>query len=349
MIRKTMIIFSQKVLLYFLLVSLLPVFMASSCKDNAGNPVAPTDYGFTKVSSYKTLGTSNGVFVKTINSKTVAFVADGNSGLQIIDVTIPTVPELASNYNSDGFTYDVKVAKVNGIDYAILADGINDVLVLDVSDINNPVRKNFVEFVDDAVISLAIDTVNNKAFAGSYKGFLYIFDLNGLPNTLTVLGTYSAYDKIEGIYIEETKCYLAENNYGLEIVNIADYTFPTAVSFVDSPGQSLDVYVNSGIAYVADGNAGISLFNVFDAASPIYIKSVSTKDVSTSLFYGQQRLFTTDGFYGIEGYLISQPSSPVSFGAYKTTGVPYGGYYYNNYVYVANGNEGLLILRITVN
>jgi hypothetical protein len=108
------------------------------------------------------------------------------------------------------------------------------------------------------------------------------------------------------------------------------------------------VYVNNGIAYVADGTAGISLFNVVNETNPVYLKSVKTNNESTSLFYGQQRMFSAEKNYGIEGFNNSEPTSPSVIGAIKTAGVPFGGQYYNSSVFIANGNEGLVVLGMTV-
>lgn len=334
--------------IFMYLLSVLTLLIASSCRDNVVNTVIPEVSGFTKIGSYKTSGTANNVFVSSINGSNIAFVADGNSGLQILNVSNPSTPQFVSTFNTAGYTYDVKYAEINGIKYAFVADGINDFILLDVSNLYEPHQTGSIEFVDDAIISLAIDTINKKAFAGSYSGFLYIIDLNDLPNTLPVIGTYDAYDKIESIYVDGLKCYLAENNFGLEIINLSDYTFPVSLSYANTPGQSYDVFVKNGIAYVADGTAGISLFNIVSENNPVYIKSVKTIDVSTSLFFGQQRLFSTEGIYGIEGYNVSVPSSPSKFGSYQTAGTPFGGYFFNSNIFIADGNEGLVILNMTV-
>jgi hypothetical protein len=343
-------IFSPKVFMCLLLISLLPSLIASSCKDNVTDPDTsnPGDFGFSRIGTYKTTGTANSVFVRNINGSDVAFVADGNSGVQIINVTNPALPQLISTYNTNGYSYDITSANVNGTEYAFIADGTNDFILLDVSALSNPIQKYHFDFVDDAVVSVAIDTQNKKAFAGSYKGFLYIVDLTGLPDSLSVIGTYQAYDRISGIFVYGSRCYLAENNFGLEIINLTDYTFPVSISYTGTPGQSYDVYVNNGIAYVADGTAGISLFNVVNETNPVYLKSVKTNNESTSLFYGQQRMFSAEKNYGIEGFNNSEPTSPSVIGAIKTAGVPFGGQYYNSSVFIANGNEGLVVLGMTV-
>lgn len=334
----------SKVILISLLVLILPAIFASSCKESSVDPVVPSDFGFTKVGSYNSSGTANDVFVTSINNSTYAFLADGNSGFHILNVNNIASPFFVSSYNTAGYTYDVKTAQINGTNYAFLADGGNDFVVMDLSNLNSPVQKFVLEFVDDAIISIAIDVVNNKAFAGSFGGYLYIIELNGLPNNLTVIGTYDAYDKIEGMFVNGGICYVAEHNYGLEILNISDYTFPVSLSSANTPGEAYEVIVINNTAYIADGTAGVSVFDVSNNLNPLYVSSVKSVDIALDICNSPSRLFTAEGTYGIECLNISTPLSPTVIGAYKTTGAPFGVYSVGNTLFVANGSEGLTIL-----
>lgn len=338
---------NPKVKLILLLVMVLPAIFASSCKDTSTNPVVPSDFGFTKLGSFDSPGTANDVFVTNINNTNVAFLADGNSGFHILNVNNNASPTLLSSYNTAGYTYDVKSARINSTNYAFLADGGNDFVVMDVSSLNNPIQKFVVEFVDDAIISITIDTVNNKAFAGSFGGFMYIIELNGLPNNLTVIGTYDAYDKVEGIFVNGGICYLAERDYGLEIVNVSDYTFPVSISSANTPGEAFEVSVINNIAYIADGTAGVSYFDVTNNLNPLYSGTVNCVDVVLDICSSQSRIFTSEITYGVECLSILSPVSPSLIGSYKTTSSPFGVFSTGNILYVANGSDGLIILSTT--
>lgn len=338
---------SPKVILLLLLALILPAIFASSCKDNAVNPVIPSDFGFEKIGSFDSPGTANDVYVTQIDNSDVAFLADGNSGFHILNVNNPASPTIISSYNTQGYTYDVKPAKINSTNYAFLADGGNDFVVMDIADLNNPIQKFVVEFIDDAIISITIDTVSNKAFAGSFGGFLYIIELNGLPNNLSVIGTYDAYDKVEGIFVKSGICYLAERDFGLEIVNVSDYTFPVSLSSANTPGEAFDVIVLNNIAYVADGTAGVSIFEVSNNFNPNYVGTVNCVDVVSDISISQSKVFTSEITYGVECLSILSPLAPSVIGAYKTSSSPFGVFSLDNILFVANGSEGLTILSTT--
>lgn len=338
---------NRKVILILLSVIFLPTIFASSCKDNTVNPVVPSDYGFEKIGSYDSPGTANDVYVTKIGDTEIALLADGNSGLQIININNPSLPSLISSYNTAGYTYDVKSARINSTNYAFLADGGNDFVVMDLTNLNNPVQKFVVEFIDDAIISINIDTVNNKAFAGSFGGFMYIIELNGLPNNLTVIGTYDAYDKVEGIFVNGGICYLAERDYGLEIVNVSDYTFPVSISSANTIGEAFEVSVINNIAYIADGTAGVSVFDVSNNLNPLYAGTVNSVGNVIDISISQSRVFTSEITYGVECFSILSPLIPNVIGAFKTSSSPFGVFSTGNILYVANGSDGLIILSTT--
>ncbi len=66
-----------------------------------------------------------GVFV----SGSYAYVADGTSGLQIIDVSNPVSPALAGSYDTPGYAHGVSVSG----SYAYVADGGSGLGIIDVS------------------------------------------------------------------------------------------------------------------------------------------------------------------------------------------------------------------------
>ena len=88
-------------------------------------PFVPTLLG-----NYDTPGIAYGVVV----SGDHAFVADGGSGLQVIDISDPTNSTLAGNYDTPGTAFGVAVSG----DHAFVADFTFGLLVIDISDPTNP-------------------------------------------------------------------------------------------------------------------------------------------------------------------------------------------------------------------
>lgn len=84
------------------------------------------------IGSYDTPGSANDVYV----SGDYAYVADWDSGLQIIDISNPASPVPVGSYDTPGSALDVYVLG----NYAYVADGWNSgLLIIDVSDPASPV------------------------------------------------------------------------------------------------------------------------------------------------------------------------------------------------------------------
>ena len=62
----------------------------------------------------------------------IAYVADSESGLQVIDVSDPTSPHIIGSVDTPGFAYSVHIEDT----YAYVADG--DLRIVDVSDPTSP-------------------------------------------------------------------------------------------------------------------------------------------------------------------------------------------------------------------
>ncbi|MTJ18715.1 DUF4347 domain-containing protein, partial [Dolichospermum sp. UHCC 0299] len=87
----------------------------------------------TLVGNYDTSGEARGVQVVG----NYAYVADRDSGLQIIDISNPTTPTLKGNYNTSGAAEDVQVVG----NYAYVADYESGLQIIDISNPTTPTLK----------------------------------------------------------------------------------------------------------------------------------------------------------------------------------------------------------------
>ncbi|OBQ32393.1 MAG: hypothetical protein AN487_22450, partial [Anabaena sp. CRKS33] len=87
----------------------------------------------TLVGNYNTSGLAFGVQVVG----NYAYVADYESGLQIIDISNPTTPTLKGNYDTSGYAQSVQVVG----NYAYVADRDSGLQIIDISNPTNPTLK----------------------------------------------------------------------------------------------------------------------------------------------------------------------------------------------------------------
>ena len=123
-----------------------------------------------------------------------AYVADWDSGLQIINISNPNAPVLAESYDTSGLAYEVEVVG----NYAYVADGEGGLKILDVSDFTRTLdvqwtrllgssgqdEANGIAIASDGSVYVTGDTPNN----GSLDAFISKYTSNGSQVWTQLLG-----------------------------------------------------------------------------------------------------------------------------------------------------------------
>lgn len=275
-------------------------------------------YGFNPNSSTGGLAASSslGAFGISGGSKNVsvvgnyAYVAAGSAGLVIVNISSPESPVLAGSYTAKTAN-DVTVS--NG--YAYVASGgntdrTNGLLVLNVSNPALPTRSGFLKT------------------AGTARG-------------VAVQGSYA---------------YLADGSNELVVINVSNPASPSQAGKVSGTIRNFaDVFVSGSSAYVAM-NEDVKRFNVSNPASPALNSAASGGFVKQDVFgvHGNGAVLAVA--VGTNGVSLLNPNTADGVvmpklisgaGLYDTDGTASGVFVSGNYVYVADGANGLVVLDIT--
>jgi hypothetical protein len=321
------------------------IIYLSGCKDSSTSPSSGSSH-MSLVGSYNTPDYANGISVMQVNALRYAFIADGASGLQIVNVTSPSSPSFISSFNTSGTAVDVTTGSINNRNYAFVSDGSNGLVIINVTNTSSPVFDTTLHFASDGVLTSFVDSQNKILFIGTYYGYIHIYNLSNLPNSVSQYSVYSSpLDHILGIDVTGGLAYVAENSQGLEIVNVMNPSAPANVSYYDTPGYSYDVMVGGNYAYIADASS-LYVVNVTNPFSPTFAGQVSTEGATyygVALNYPLQ-VFTADYELGVETFALSSPVNPLAAGFYNTSSLAGNITYANGYIFVADGADGMLIL-----
>ncbi len=117
------------------------------------------------------------------------------------------------------------------------------------------------------------------------------------------------------VYVDGDYAYMAQENFGLRIVSIADPTNPVIVgSYEISPQYAWDVIARNDYAYLV-GSGGLNIVDVSDPTNPVYSGSHSTLGTALSIF-----LRGGYAYIGEENHFeildINDPAAPHQVGFY---------------------------------
>jgi len=276
----------------------------------------------------------------------LAYVADGRSGLRIIDVSNPAWPvELGGTSTFEGYAKTVVVSE----GYAYVADefgsGAFGFHIFDVSDPTTPVEVAAVrprgaeDIILDGTVAylaaqyagLAILDVSDPAvptligeldigYASGLalsNGRLYVSTHVGLkvidvsdPTTPLVLGAIDTFDKAVAIAVVDNFAYVAEEWSGLRIIDVSDPSSPLQVAAVETPGPASDVTVVGPLAYVS-GRGALRVIDVSDPLAPEALGAISTPGGAKAAVIREGIAYVASASGGLQVVDVSVPETPI--------------------------------------
>jgi hypothetical protein len=321
--------------------------LAFETTNHAGIEQAVNDHVLL-VSQLRLAGNNEGIAV----TGDYAYLAAGEAGLQIIDVSTPANPHRIGFKDTPGTARDVAVVN----HHAFLADGSNGLLVIDVSAPTSPVTVGFHPIPGEARrLDVATDLVYLAASSG-----LHIIDITDVANPIA-LGSYQTNaNDVEVVgqyaYLAETVTNDCDEMGGvLRVLDISDPTEPVSLGSSVEPGchpynwHFLGITIGGSYAYVGTRNRIDGGVYVFDVSAPTNLNQVG-KGYSHHNGYVQEVLVKGDRVYAAwsgSGLVIADfaiPVQPKRIGFYDTPGYAADIAVANGLVYVAD-ERGMVILR----
>jgi hypothetical protein len=141
-----------------------------------------------------------------------------------------------------------------------------------------------------------------------------------------------------GLSIVDVSQVLAGGGYG---------NHNTLVGWVDTPGYADDVAAHPTLplAFIASGTGGLQIADYSDSLNIKIVGSYSTGGYAKEVVYKDNKAFVTTELRGLQIIDVSNVTSPVRIGTVQTS-FALGLFVDDNYVYVADQVEGLIIISI---
>jgi len=266
-----------------------------------------------------------------------AYVADGPSGLQIIDISDPANSIVIGSCDTPDYAYGVDIKE----NYAYVADGSSGLQIIDISDPANP---SIIGAYDTTGYAEGVYVKENYAYVADRSSGLQIIDISD-PANPSIIGACDTTGYAEDVYVKENYAYVADRSSGLQIIDITDPANPIIIGSCDTR-SAYGVYVKENYAYVADYDSGLQIIDISDPANPSIIGAYDTTGYAYSVYVKENYAYVAYRYSGLQIIDITDPANPTIIGSCDTNNA-WDVYVKENYAYVADRDSGLQIIDIT--
>ena len=269
----------------------------------------------------------------------LAYIADSQAGLRIIDISNPEDPIEIGFYDTPGTALSVTISG----DFAYIADGNSGMCIVDISDPENP---NAIGAFQGQVIVNDVVVEGDYAYLADLIGGMRVIDISD-PENPEQVGTCDTPDLPQGLSLSNQYIFIADRRSGLQIVDISNPEAPEIIGSIDTPGEANTVYVQDDYAYIADKAGGLRIIDISDPANPAEVSSYDTDGLAYDVIVTTHYVYIADGANGFLALNVTDPENPVLVGGLDTPGTSYGIDFAGGYVFVADGGSGLRIVQLT--
>ena len=310
-----------------LIIFFITAFLLVGCGDDIVEPEAS---GSLKLISTRSAGLAYGVFVEN----NLAFITN-NDGLLIFSINDQNRPQ---NMGSIGLGTTFGVTINNGLAYTVGNSGIS---VIDVNEPSDPAKLGSLNLQGTGHRIVVSDSI---AYIASSIGLEIVNITN--PTNLTKVGTYNSGGNPYGVAYYEDIVYLADGVKSLLVIDVADLSHPQKLRSVSGTQNAWDVHIYEESLYLACHNSGIKVLSISNKQSPQIIGSYNDGDGGEALgIWGDdENIFVADNF-SVEMININDPSNPTEVGTVANLNGAHDIYVAGSYVYVAEGKQGLMVLK----
>lgn len=268
----------------------------------------------------------------------LAYIADDQGGLQIVDVGNPDSTFVIGEYITEKSITGVAVRDTFA--FLAVAHAQGGIMILNVAQPSTPTYVGEDPwFYGYNLVAPANDTM----YVYIAGGYWFIVEDVSVPEYPTFVRRFSTSGNIRGVYKLDSMAYLACEQMGMHIFNLAKPDSEAMVGWVDTPSNARNVFVKDDYAYIADGRAGLVIIDISDSENPTIVSTYDTPDYANDIYVSGNLAYIADGEGGLQVIGISDPENPSFYGDIETS-YAYGVYVNAPLIYVTDRDMGLVII-----
>ncbi|UCG29704.1 MAG: hypothetical protein JSV53_09395 [candidate division WOR-3 bacterium] len=276
---------------------------------------------------------------KVVLVDSLAYVANGQGGLQIVDISDPESTFVIGQYVADRDVGGVAVRDT----FAYIALGSSTsggLVILNIADPTNPtfIGQDPSIYAYD-VAALPDDTMYVYIAAGYW---FHVEDVYSYPQYPSYVRRFTTPGDIRAVSMVDSIAFLGCEQMGLQIIDLSRPDSTALAGWIDTPSNAQGLFATGNYAYIADGRGGLIIIDVSDIDNPSMISQYDTPDYANNVFIHDDKAYVADGDGGLQVIDLSDPAEPQLYGSMETS-YANGIYVRNDTIYIADRDMGLVI------
>ncbi len=262
-----------------------------------------------------------------------AYVADGQYGLKVLQLTDPANPVLVGSYSTAGSARGIDVEG----DYAYVADAVNGLFIIDVSTPSSPVLKSSLP-----TTALKVDVVGNYAYIAAKNNGFKIASVAS-KTAPSWVGAFNVVGlQLYDVAVVGTTAYVGLNGANARF-NVANPASPQLINQHANGNDGVGISTGSGYVFAAAKSYGVIAYN----ASMGTVGGFQTPGTAEDVFYSEGLIYAADGAKGLQILNAADLTNIQSYESYSNI-LAYGVTVANGYAYVSGKSDGIHVFRSSV-
>ena len=232
-----------------------------------------------------------------------AYIADGPTGLRVVDISDPAKPTEVAAVYSLNYVFDVTLAG----NYAYLAAAGAGLLVVDLS---NPKQPKEFGSCDTPGYAYGVAVSGSILYVADGWEGVQGFDVSS-PGQPKSIGSYGTKGWAMDVSAAGTKLYVADAFGGLRVLDITDKKNPLELgSYVAPNGHAAKLAVNGNLVFVADIYQGLFVMDVTKPELPLPVSQHSPMGYAHAVDVNGKYAYVAAETYGFNVMDIADPTKP---------------------------------------
>ncbi len=269
----------------------------------------------------------------------LAYVANGQGGLQIVNISRPDSTYVIGQYVADRDVGGVAVRDT----FAYIALGSSTsggLVILNIADPTNPVFVGQDPSIYAYDVAAPSDDTMYVYIAANY--WFHVEDVYTYPQYPSYVRRFTTPGDTRAVCVLDSIAFLCCEQMGLQIINLSLPDSIALVGWVDTPSNARGIFASAEHAFVADGRAGLIVIDVSNIENPVIIGQYDTPGYANGVVVLNGKAYVADGDAGLQVIELADPTEPRLYGSMETS-YAYGIEVRNDTIYIADRDMGLIV------